>query len=178
MSRLPGVVTLSADTVGQPGNLPRHCSRHGLPAVRQQDFVLQSKVKLEGNRALLQSNVIGMSERLSDYGKKVRTADVKGWPLCRKCTRSRALWLAVASVMFFGGLATFVGSLVVAAVADDMQWLGGVAFAAFAVLPLAAFPFSLGSLPRLTGARTSPDGASVIIEQPSQAFAAELPPAQ
>lgn len=63
----------------------------------------------------------------------------------------------------------------VAAVADGMQWLGGVAFAGFALLPLAAFPFSLGSLPRLTGARTSPDGAAVIIEAPTEAFAAELP---
>ncbi len=175
MSRSPGVVTLPADVVGKPGNLPRHCTRHGPPAVRQQDFVLQSKVTVEGNRFLNQSNVIGMGERLSDYGKKVRTADVKGWPLCRRCTSTRALWLAVASVMFFSGLAAFVGSLVLAAVTDGMQWLGGVAFAGFALLPLAAFPFWLGSLPRLTGARTSPDGTSVIIENPSQAFAAELP---
>lgn len=77
--------------------------------------------------------------------------------------------------MFFGGLAAFVGSLVVTAATDGMQWLAAVAVAGFALMPLAAFPFVMGSLPRLTRARISPDGASVAIENPSHAFTAELP---
>lgn len=175
-----GVVTLPADFVGQPGNLPRHCSRHGLPAIRQKDFVLQSKVKIEGNRFMQVGGrgVLGMAERLDQHRKKVRVADVKGWPLCQKCTRTRALWLAIASTMFFGGLGAFVGSLIVGAVTDGMPWLAGVAVAGFVLMPLAAFPFVLGSLSRLTGAETSPDGASVIIENPSYAFTAELPSAR
>ncbi|MFF5989858.1 hypothetical protein [Prauserella flavalba] len=116
-----------------------------------------------------------MAERLDQHGKKVRTTDVKGWPLCRKCVRTRALWLAAASALFFGGLAAFAGSLIVSAIADGMPWLAGVAVAGFVLMPLAAVPFVLGSLPRLTRAQTSPDGASVVIENPSPAFTAELP---
>ncbi|MEU6646382.1 hypothetical protein ABZ863_28070 [Saccharomonospora sp. NPDC046836] len=176
MPQHTGVVTLPVDSVGQPGNLPRHCSRHGLSAVLQKDFVLQPKVKIEGNRFTQVSGrgVLGMAERLDQYRKKVRVADIKGWPLCQKCTRTRALWLTVASAMFFGGLAAFVGSLIAAAVTDGMQWLATVAVAGFALMPLAAVPFTMGSLPRLTRARTSPDGTSVIIESPSHAFTAEL----
>lgn len=176
MSQPTGVVTLPAEFVGRQGNLPRHCSRHGLPAVRQKDFLLQSKVKIEGNRFMQVGGrgVLGMAERLDQHRKNVRVAEVRGWPLCGRCVRTRALWVSVAAAMFFGGLAVFVGSLIAAAVTDGMPWLAGVAVAGFALLPLSAFPFVLGSLPRLTGARTSPDGASVIVTNPSQAFTAEL----
>lgn len=173
-------VTLPADFVGQPGNLPRHCSRHGLPAVRQKDFVLQSKVKIEGNRVMQVGGrgAVGMAERLDQHKKKVRLAEVKGWPLCQKCARTRAVWLTVASVLFFGGLVGLVGSLILGSVSDGMPWLAGVAVAGFALMPIAAFPFVLGSLSRITGAQTSPDGASVIIANPSRAFVAELPAAR
>ncbi|WP_245992503.1 hypothetical protein [Prauserella muralis] len=119
-----------------------------------------------------------MAERLDQHRRNVRVADVKGWPLCRKCTRTRAWWLTVASVLFFGGLAAFAGALIVAGVTDGMPWLAGVAVAGFVLMPLSAFPFVLGSLPRLTGAQTSPDGASVIVTNPSEAFAAEVPSAR
>ncbi|RBM16220.1 hypothetical protein DI005_25565 [Prauserella sp. PE36] len=177
MPQRAGVVTLPADFVAREGNLPRHCARHGLPAVRQHDFLLQSKVKIEGNRFLQVGGrgVLGMAERLDQHGRKVRVAEVKGWPLCRRCVRTRALWLTVAATLFFGGLAAFAGSLIAAAVTDGMPWLAGVAVAGFALLPLSAFPFVLGSIPRLTGAETSPDGASVVIKNPSRAFTAELP---
>lgn len=146
------VVTVSAARVGRHGCLPTHCSRHGLPAVRQQDFVLQSKPRLGGT-------------------------DVRGWPLCGRCVRARVCWLAVASVLFFGGLAVFAGSLIAAA-ASDGPWLAGLAAAGFVLMPLAAVPFALGSLPRLIRARTSSDGESVVISRPSRAFTAQLPAAE
>lgn len=177
MPKPTGARMLPVGLVEQPGQLPRHCSRHGLPAVLQRDFLLQSQVKIEGNRFLQVGGrgALGIADRLAQHGKKVRVAHVKDWPLCRKCIRARTWWLAVAFVLSFGGLAALVGSLVVGALTDGMPWLAGVAAGGFILMPLSAFPFVLGSLPRLTGARTAPDGASVIIENPSDAFIAELP---
>lgn len=178
MSHHHGVVTLPADFVQQPGNLPTHCSRHGLPAVRRVDFALQSRVNIEGSRFrdVGGAGAVGMAERLSQHGKKVRVTHVRGWPLCGTCTRTRAAWLTLASVVFFGGLVALVGSLIVGMVADGVQALAAVAALGFVMLPLAAFPFSRGSLARLVGARTSPDGALVLVENPSHAFLADLPP--
>ncbi|MBK1783520.1 hypothetical protein [Prauserella cavernicola] len=177
MSHRAEVVTVPAEFVGRPGNLPRHCSRHGEPAVQHKDFLLQSKVKIQGSRfgQVQGRGALAMAERLDQHGKKVRVAEVKGWPLCRRCVRTRARWLAVACVFFLGGLALFAGSLIVAAVTDGMPWLAGVAVAGFALMPLSAFPFVRGSMSRLIGARASDDGSAVLIENPSRAFAAELP---
>jgi hypothetical protein len=173
-----GVVMLPVQFVGLPGNLPRSCARHGLPAVRGKDFALQSKVTIEGNRFMQVGGmgVLGTAERLGQYRKKVRVTDVKGWPLCSKCTRTRAWWLVAASAMFFGGLVAFAGSMFVGVFTDGMPWLAGVAAVGFVLMPLSAVPFAQGSLSRLTGARTSPDGSSVIVENPSDAFTAELAP--
>ncbi|MGW1678017.1 hypothetical protein [Saccharopolyspora sp. NPDC002376] len=49
---------MPADPVTTPGNLPLCCTAHGKPAVRQVDFALQSRVRVEGNR-LLSSNPLG-----------------------------------------------------------------------------------------------------------------------
>ncbi|MGH3470312.1 MAG: hypothetical protein ACRDQF_21550, partial [Thermocrispum sp.] len=83
-----GVVTLPAEFVGRSGNLPSRCARHGQPAVQRKDFLLQSRVKIKGNRFMQVGGrgVLGMAERLDQYGKKVRVTGVKGWPLCRKCS--------------------------------------------------------------------------------------------
>lgn len=173
-----GVVELPADFVQRPGKLPNHCSRHGRPAVRRVDFALQSKVDIEGSRlgTVAGTGVVGMAERLGQHAKKVRVIHIKGWPLCRRCARTRASWLTLASVVFFGGLATFVGSLIVGLVSDGVQALAAVAVAGVVLMPLAAFPFAYGSLGNLVGARTSSDGALVLVHDPSHAFLAELPP--
>ncbi|OZM70046.1 hypothetical protein CFN78_27330 [Amycolatopsis antarctica] len=164
---------LPSDSVARPGNLPRYCTRHGRPATRRKDFALQSKVRIEGRRIF--ANVFSQTERLAQHASKVRVIDVKGWPLCAVCVRTRTSWLAVASALFFGGLAALVGSLAVGAFTDGMQWLAAVAVGGFVLMPLAAFPFVRGSMGRLIGAMTSPDGESVIVENPSAAFLAELP---
>lgn len=95
--------------------------------------------------------------------------------MCRTCARARAGWLTVASIVFFGGLLALVGSLVVGLVASGVQAFAAVAIGGFILMPLAAIPFARGSLSRLVGARTSPDGASVLLHNPSNAFLAELP---
>ncbi|WP_260194768.1 hypothetical protein [Actinophytocola gossypii] len=170
-------MTLPADVVQRPGNLPRYCSRHGLPAVRRVDFALQSAVRIEGSRfrAVGGSGALGMADRLGQHGKKVRVVHVRSWPLCGRCNRTRVGWLTLAAIMFFGGLTAFVGSLIVGIVVDGAQVLAAVAVGGFVLLPLAAFPFARGGLARIVGARTSPDGATVLVENPSQAFLAGLP---
>lgn len=179
MPQQPRVVTLTAELVGQPGSLPGHCTRHGRPAVRRANFALQSKVDIEGSRfrqvAFL--GVIGMAARLGEYGTKVRITDVREWPLCQTCVRTRIFWLIVAGVMFYGGLLAFVGSIIVGIIAEKgtVAPLAGVAMLGFMLLPLAAFPFYVGSIPRLIGARTAPEGGSVLVVDPSDEFVAELP---
>ncbi|WP_216209218.1 hypothetical protein [Amycolatopsis aidingensis] len=179
MQQQPNVIALPADFVQQPGNLPAHCTRHGRPAARRVDFTLQSKVKIEGSRVRQVGalGAAGMADRLGQHGRKVRVTQVKGWPLCRTCARTRASWLAVSAVMFFGGLLAFAGSLLTGILAEQgtVRWLAGVAVAGFVLLVLAAFPFHYGSLPRLVGAHTAPDGGSVRVVNPSEAFVAELP---
>ncbi|WP_243859560.1 hypothetical protein [Amycolatopsis arida] len=177
--RRPNVVALPAELVERPGGLPSHCARHGLPAVRRADFALQSKVRIEGSR-LRQVGVlgaVGTAERLGQHAKKVRVTHVKGWPLCTVCSRTRAAWLTVSCVMFFGGLLAFAGSLIAGVLAEKgtVPALAGVAVAGFVVMILAAFPFALGSMARIIGASTAPEGGEVRVVNPSQAFVAELP---
>lgn len=176
MQPLPNVITLPAELVQQPGNLPAHCSRHGRPAVRRVDFALQSKVPPEPNRAL-SGNVLSTADRISRRATKVKVTHVKGWPLCHACRRSRAFWFTLSLVMFFGGLLAFAGSLIVGmfTAKGTVQALAGVAIGGFVIMILSAFPFHRGGLARIVGASTSADGTSVIIVNPSEAFTAELP---
>ena len=179
MQHQPNVVTLPADFVAQPGNLPARCTRHGRPAVRRMDFALQSKVHIEGSRLRQVGvfGVLGMAERLGQHGRKVRVTDVKDWPLCQECVRTRTFWLTISRIMFFGGLLAIVVSATIALVAEEgtVKPLAWVFVLGFLLLPLAAFPFSIGSIPRIIGANTAPEGGSVLVVDPSEEFAAELP---
>lgn len=172
MSYVTESVTLSADFVARQGKLPQYCTRHGQLATTRKNFALQSKVQIEGRRFF--ANVFTQAERLAQHGAKVRVIDVKDWPLCPTCVRTRATWVSIASLLFFGGLTALIGSLLVAAFTDGMQWLAAVAAIGFVAMPLAAWPFARGSMGRLISARTAPDGESVIVEHPSSAFLAEL----
>ena len=171
----PGPRSLPADWVGVSGHLPRHCSRHGLPAVATKDFALQSRVDRAAARRQPGAGAVDMANRLARHGTQVRVVHVRGWPLCPRCLRTRRWWLAIASVLFFGGLVAFAGALLGGALTDGAPWLAAVAGGGFVLLPLSALPFSRGALGRLTGARTSPDGTSVLVDEPSEPFAAELP---
>lgn len=173
-----GVIEIAAE-LAERGHLPSHCSRHGRPAVKRADFTLQSKVRLEGSRARRVGvfGALGMAERLDQHARTVRVTEVKGWPLCEVCTRTRTGWLSVAAIMFVGGLLLFVGPLIVGMLAEKgtMQELAGVAMAGFALTILAAFPFSRAGMSRVIGAVTAPEGGTVLVNHPSPAFLAELP---
>ncbi|WP_139320631.1 hypothetical protein [Saccharomonospora sp. CUA-673] len=168
------LVTLPAELVGQPGHVSRHCTRHGEPAARYRDFKLQSSVKLEGSR-WWSANVLTMSSDAGDYAKKVKVAEVTGWPLCSRCLRMRARWMVVAAVLFYGGLLAVASPFVAAIFVDVPGWMAGVGAAGFVALPVSAWPFSRGSIPRVIGARTSADGAFVVVRSPSSEFVSGLP---
>ncbi|WP_307849665.1 hypothetical protein [Qaidamihabitans albus] len=178
VQRQPNIIRLPAELVGQPGNLPSSCTRHGRPAVRLADFTLQSKVRIEGSRLHQVGfrGALGMAERLGQHAQKVRVTHVNGWPLCDVCARTRAVWLTVSCVMFFGGLLAFAGSLIAAILAErgTVQPLAGVAVAGLVAMILAAFPFARGGMARVIGASTAPEGGAVLVVNPSRAFVAEL----
>lgn len=144
-------VRLPAELVRGPEKLPSRCSRHGRPAVRQADFSL--RVKRAPGRL-----------------------PVRGWPLCRGCVRSRTVWLAVTLALFFGGLVSFFSALAVRIAIDNPPGNASaiIAMIAFVVMLLAWLPSYLSGYPRLTKARPSPDGASVVVASPSDEFRSDL----
>jgi len=48
----------------------------------------------------------------------VKLTRVSGWPLCARCHRVRTTGLVLASLLFFGGVATIVVAFVLRALAD------------------------------------------------------------
>lgn len=163
------VVELPAELVEQ-GDLPSSCTRHGRPAARRVDFALQSKTKPTGARL----NVIGVADRLSEHVMSVQVTRVKHWPLCRRCVRTRTSWLAGSAGLLLGGLAAISGSLIALAFAGNRALLGLVFLLGFLAIVAAPYLFYLGSLPRLTRARTSSNGTSVEVTNPSHEFRASL----
>jgi hypothetical protein len=116
-----------------------------------------------------------MAARFAEYGRTVRVADVRGWPLCRRCARTRTIWFGVSLVTFWGGLVVFACAMLLGLL--DMRAggsLAAVACAGLAGMLVAVLPFRRGSLPRLIGARTAPDGREVIVERAHPAFVAAL----
>ncbi|TLW94947.1 hypothetical protein FFT09_03600 [Saccharomonospora piscinae] len=167
-------VRIPAELAADGTGLPDRCARHGRPAARRADFALQSKVRVEGNRAL-SANALSTASRLSRYAERVRVVPVRAWPLCRSCLRLRRSWLAVTLLLFVGGLTAFVGSLLVGVLSDDApRALAGAAAGGFVALVLSALPFSRAGLGRIAGAFTSDDGTEVEVADPSAEFTTDL----
>ncbi|MPY80040.1 MAG: hypothetical protein GEV04_16595 [Actinophytocola sp.] len=162
-------VTLPAELVREPGNLPKHCSRHGRPADTHADFSLQVTKRPAGGAGLT-------NNAFSTKGRKPRTLYVTGWPLCPACARSRAVWFTATMVLFFGGVVAFFGALAVQIAADNppVNALALTAMIGFIAMVVAWLPFYLSGYPRLTKANPSPDGESVVVISPSEEFRADL----
>jgi len=97
--------------------LPGHCVRHGLPATRREDFVVKSRPKLSPWRRTLLPGHSSL-DRAGEYARSVKLTRVSGWPLCGRCGRVRTAGLVLANVLFFGGVAMLIASLVLRAQAD------------------------------------------------------------
>ncbi|GAA4889952.1 hypothetical protein [Saccharopolyspora cebuensis] len=167
-------VRIPAALAGSPGGLPARCVRHGAQRARSVDFALQSKVEVQGSR-LLSGNLLGAAGRIGERARAVRVTQVRGWPLCRACARRRALLFGASLVAFWGGAVLLVGALVGRWVTGQPSGVLGAALVlGFFAMLAAAVPFALGSLPRVTRARTSADGSEVVISDPHPAFVAAL----
>ncbi|MPY97675.1 MAG: hypothetical protein GEU97_06670 [Actinophytocola sp.] len=169
-------VTLPAELVQEPGNLPDHCSRHGRPAAKQADFPLPVK-KRPASSASLTNNAFSAASKATDRAKRPRALLMKGWPLCQACVHSRTMWLTTTFVLFFGGLVAFFGALGVQIALDDppVNTLALLAMIGFVAMVAAALPSYLASHARLTKATPTPDGDSVIVIDPSDEFRSGLP---
>ncbi|GAA4613593.1 hypothetical protein GCM10023108_14780 [Saccharopolyspora hordei] len=168
-----GEIRIPVDTATTPGGLPQCCAAHGRVAVRQVDFALQSRVQVDGNR-VLSSSLLGVADRIGERARRVKVARVRGWPLCRGCARRRSVLFGLSQLLFWGGLASIAAALLVRLIGGvQATFLGVLAFGGFIVALASVVPFVAGSLPRITRARTSDDGGSVIVEDPHPAFVAQ-----
>lgn len=168
-------VTLPAELVQEPGNLPEHCSRHGRPAVKRADFPLRVRKRPAAGGATLTNAALsaGRTERMN----RPRSLLVRGWPLCQACVRSRMAWFTATIVLFFGGLVAFFGALAVQVAVDDapVNALALTAMIGFIAMVTAALPSYLSGYPRVVKADPTPDGESVMVIDPSEAFRSGLP---
>lgn len=150
------------------------CARHGRTPAKRIGFALQSRPQLAGNRALT-GNAAATAGRLADHAGKVRVTRITDWPLCPRCLATRRLWMAVAVLCFWGGLALLIGAIIARVTADGPSAALGVPmFAGIALAIAAPAPFVLGSIPRIVNARTSDDGSAVVVRDPHPRFAAAV----
>jgi hypothetical protein len=169
-------VNIPAGWLAQEPSLPDRCVLHGAPAVRRVTFAVRSKPVIGSRRKLLVPGYTAVN-RAAEYVEQVRAVKASGWPLCARCVRHRTVGLVLTNVLFFGGLALFVATFVVGAVADPpaallvVMFLGGLAAMLLAVVPL-----QRASLSRLSRAEVTPDGAAVHVSDPCPEFTAQLPP--
>lgn len=148
------------------------CARHGRSPAKRLGFALQSRPRLDGNRALT-GNVAATAGRLGDHAGKVRVTRITDWPLCPSCLATRGIWLTVAAICFWGGLALLAGAIVARVAADGPSAALGVPmFTGIALAIVSPAPFVLGSIPRIINARTSDDGSAVVVRDPHPRFAA------
>lgn len=150
------------------------CAWHGLPAVRRAGFALQSRpARRAGPR--YGENVLSMTARLAENAAQVKVSRISGWPLCGRCVRTRRLWLAVAAVLFWGGLAAVAAGVVARVVLGEATAALAVPFVGGIVMAIVSpAPFVAGSLPRVTRARTSADGTYVQVTDADPRFVAEV----
>ncbi|GAA2345358.1 hypothetical protein GCM10009854_22730 [Saccharopolyspora halophila] len=150
------------------------CSAHGKRAVRRVDFALQSRTPPEGSR-LLNANLLGVASRLADRAARVQVTQIVGWPLCRRCARRRNGLIVLAAVLFWGGLAAVGATLLVHLVTGAQGGaLGAAGVAGLVAVPVSLVSFVLGSMPRITRARTSEDGSAVVVTEPHPGFTAAV----
>jgi hypothetical protein len=168
-------VDIPTDWLAQEPELPDRCVQHGLPAVRRETFAVRSNPKIGSRKKVFQPGYASLN-RAEEYARQVKIVKVSGWPLCRRCVQRRTVGLALAGVLFLGGLLAMIAGFVVAAVGDGPNGAPLIpillGFAAILVSPLS---LRWASLQRLAQAEVTTDGSAVHIADPSQDFVERLP---
>jgi hypothetical protein len=157
------------------GQLPPDCcARHGLPAARRVDFVVKSRPKVSSVKRLAVPGYTAV-DRAAEYLTKVQFIRVEGWPLCRKCLRRRTAGLAVAALLFFGGITAMIASAAISLSSSPANRALAIPFMlGFAAVVASPWPFAWGGLPKITRAEATPDGSAVLVEQPASGFRAQV----
>lgn len=168
-------VDIPTEWLAQDPPLPDRCVLHGLPAVETVTFAVRSKPKIGSRKKVFLPGYTSLN-RADEYLRQVQIAKVSGWPLCPQCVRRRRLGLRLAGLLFFAGLAAMIAGFVLGAVADgpNPALLAPILIGLAAIL-VSPVPLRWASLPQLTRAELTPDGAAVRVANPSAAFAAGLP---
>lgn len=163
-------VEVSADRLNSGQVLPGCCAKHGLPAVRRVDFVVKSRPKLKSVGRLWVPGYTAV-DRTADYLTRVKFIKVAGWPLCITCVRRRTLGLALASLLFFGGIAAIAAAVVIGLATSPGNRLLAIPFlAGFVAIVASPWPFSWGGLPRITQTEATPAATAVIVHRPHSRF--------
>lgn len=112
----------------------------------------------------------GRLQRATQRQAESVTVDVRGWPVCARCSRIRWGWASVALVL---GVAGILAAFVVFSTAGPQAWPGAPLLGGFFLLLTSVVPLSFGSWPRITHTHGTPDGSAVLVEDPHPAFVAQ-----
>jgi len=168
-------VDIPVDWLATRPHLPDRCVRHGLPAVQRVDFAVRSRPMISPRRKVLLPGYTSVN-RADEYLKKLTVTKVEGWPLCARCVRDRATGVAIAGVLFFGGLVAVVAAFIAGGVMAGTHLLLAIPIlAGLAAILVSPLPLRHGSLARLTRAQTTDDGTAVRVSDPHPDFADRLP---
>jgi hypothetical protein len=165
------MIEIPVEFLAAGASLPDVCTRHGSPAVQRADFVIKSRPDL-GSPGKLAIPGYTVLNRAEDYARKVKSIEVRGWPLCRRCVRRRAGGRTAAGVLFFGGTAAMVIAAIAALTIADGNRLLSIPFMAgfvTAVL-LAPWMFAWAGLALITRAQATADGTAVRVDEPHAEF--------
>lgn len=154
------------------------CARHGEPATRRMNMAVKwmppppgagQKPSTQLTKRLGTNPNLNLAQRL---GETV-LIHAPGWPLCARCARIRARWMALALAVFAASVISLVVVVVGRIVLGQQAWLMAPFAAWLVLLLLSVLPFSRGSVVRLTGTRGTPDGSAVLVDHPHPAFCAQ-----
>ncbi len=169
-----GAIDIPADWLATNPALPDRCVKHGHIAEQRVDFVVKSRPKVSPVRKLFVPGYTALN-RGEEYLSKVRFIKVHGWPLCAACVRRRRIGLNLAVVLFFGGLAAIVGTVIARpAMSGDSGLLAVPIMLGFVAMLLSPWPFSWAGLPKLTQTQATSDGSAVQVDHASPEFAQQL----
>ncbi|WP_132878690.1 hypothetical protein [Tamaricihabitans halophyticus] len=161
---------VDAEWLAERARMPDHCARHGAPSVQRVAFDLQSRPPKE-RASVVNTNALTTYARMADWGSRVRITKVRDWPLCASCVRTRRSWRLLSRVLGYGGLGLILLAIVLRLVLGEAVPELAIPLVVGVLLGIAApFAFARAGLARLVGARTSADGAKVILRDPHPAF--------
>ncbi|MEO6900437.1 MAG: hypothetical protein ABI160_10875 [Mycobacteriaceae bacterium] len=153
------------------------CAPHGAPVVRRLPLAVRFLPTYAGEqqlgRGVFLGSYFGRLQRATQRQAESVDVDVRGWPVCTRCARTRRSWVAATLLLLALGVAGVVTAFVVSATAGPQAWLMAPLLGGFFVVLASVVPLVVGSWPRITGTHGSPDGSAVLVDHAHPAFIAQ-----